>query len=160
MRATSELSNTNMQAKISLDGVSMDEKAIDGKNKLDTFSSIIDLSKLQDHSNLHFEKTGQGNLYYDIAMTYRVPARDIASRDEGFFVEQTYFDYNEYKSLKKAKDEEWTSYLSGSIAFKDLKYPKDVVSYLRAIEVLSVGKLVYVYNRIITGEARDQVAFE
>lgn len=93
-------------------------------------------------------------------MSYRIPAKDIRARDEGFFVEQTYFDYNEYKSLKKLKEEEWTNYLSGSIAFKDLKYPKDIVTYLKPLEGFSVGKLVYAHNRIITGEARDQVAFE
>lgn len=93
-------------------------------------------------------------------MSYRIPAKDIQSRDEGFFVEQTYFDYNEYKSIKKLKEEEWMNYLSGSIAFSALKYPKDVVTYLKPLDGFTVGKLVYAYNRIITGEARDQVAFE
>lgn len=160
MRATGELSDVNMQAKISLDGTSVDEKGIDQKNKLEVFSKVMDLSKLQDDSNLHFEKTGQGNLSYEIAMNYRIPAKDVVSRDEGFFVEQTSFDYNEYKSIKNMKEQEWANYLSGSIAFKDLKYSKDIVSYLKPIDILTVGKLVYVYNRIITGEARDQVAFE
>ena len=160
MRTTGELSSVNMQAKVSLDGASIDEKGIDQKNKLDTFSRVIGLDTFQDKSNLHLEKTGQGNLYYDIAMSYQIPARDVQARDEGFFVEQTYFDYNEYKSIKKAKDEEWANYMSGSVAFKDLKYPKDVVTYLKPVDSFTVGKLVYAYNRIITGEARDQVAFE
>lgn len=160
MRATGELRDVNMQAKISLDGASVDEKGIDQKNKLEIFSKVIGLDKLQDSSNLHFERAGQGNLAYDIAMSYRIPAKDIQSRDEGFFVEQTYFDYNEYKSIKKLKEEEWANYLSGSIAFSALKYPKDVVTYLKPLDSFTVGKLVYTYNRIITGEARDQVAFE
>lgn len=75
-------------------------------------------------------------------------------------MEQAYYDYDAYKSIQKAKDEEWAQYLSGSLAFRDLKYPKEAVTYLKPLENLTVGRLVYVYNRIITGEARDQVAFE
>ena len=93
-------------------------------------------------------------------MSYQIPAKDIAARDEGFFLEQAYFDYNEYRVTSKAKEDEWASYMSGSIAYKDLKYPKDVVTYLNPIENLTVGKLVYVHNRMITAETRDQVAFE
>ena len=93
-------------------------------------------------------------------MNYQIPTKDVSSRDEGFFIEQTYFDYNEYKSVKKAKEDEWMNYMSGSIAFKALRYPKEVVTYLKPIDAFTVGKLVYTYNRIITGEVRDQVAFE
>lgn len=160
MRATGELQDVNMQAKISLDGTSVDEKWIDQKNKLDIFSKVIGLDKLQDNSNLHLEKSGQGNLSYEIAANYFIQSKDVQARDSWFFVEQTYFDYNEYKSVKKMKEEEWARYLSGSIEFKDLKYPKDTVAYLKPLESLTVGKLVYVHNRIITGEARDMVAFE
>lgn len=160
MRATGELRDVNMQVKISLDTTSVDEKGIDQKNKLDTFSKVIGLDKLQDNSNLHLEKTGQGNLYYDIAMNYQIPMKDVQARDEGFFLEQIYYDYDSYKSIKKAKEEEWEKYTNNDIAFKDLKYPKEIVTYLKPVDSLTVGKLVYVYNRIITGEARDQAAFE
>jgi hypothetical protein len=108
------------------------------------------LDKLQDNSNLHIEKSGQGNLYYDIAMSYQIPSKDVLSRDEGFFVEQTYYDYDGYKSIKKAKEEEWNKYTNRDIDFKDLKYPKDIVTYLKPLESFTVGKLVYTYNRIIT----------
>lgn len=160
MRTTGELQDVNMFSKITLDTTLMDEKGIDQKNKLDVFSKAISLDKLQDNSNLHLEKSGQGNLYYEIAVSYRIPAKDVAARDEGFFVEQAYYDYNGYKSVKKAKEEEWARYMSGSITFKELKYPKDIVTYLKPLENLTVGKLVYIHNRIITGEIRDQVAFE
>lgn len=59
MRATGELRDVNMQAKISLDGASVDEKGIDQKNKLEIFSKVIGLDKLQDNSNLHLERAGQ-----------------------------------------------------------------------------------------------------
>lgn len=160
MRATGELRDVNMQAKISLDTVSVDEKAIDQKNKLDIFSKIIGLDKFQDNSNLHLEKNGQGNLYYDIALSYRIPSKDVPARDEGFLLEQYFYDYDSYKSVKKTKEEEWLKYMSGSIDFSSLKYPKEIVTYLKPLETLTVGKLVYVHNRVITGEARDQVAFE
>ena len=150
MRATGELRDINMQVKVSLDTNIVDEKGIDQKNKLDTFSKILSLDKLEDSSNLHFEKSGQGNLYYDIAMNYQIPAKDVSARDEGFFIEQTYFDYNEYKSIKKAKEEEWGRYTNHEISFSDLKYPKEIVTYLKPIENFTVGKLVYTSNRIIT----------
>lgn len=93
-------------------------------------------------------------------MNYQIPARDVASRDEGFFVEQAYYDYDAYKAVKKAKDEEWARYMAQEIDYKALKYPKDIVTYLKPIDAFTVGKLVYVSNRLITGETRDQVAFE
>lgn len=160
MRATGELRDVNMLSKISLDTVGVEEKGIDQKNKLDVFSKVIGLDRLQDNSNLHLEKTGQGTLYYDIAMSYQIPTKDVRARDEGFFLEQTYYDYDGYKSVKKAKEEEWINYVSGAMDFKDLKYPKEIVTYLKPLENFTVGKLVYTHNRIITGEARDQVAFE
>lgn len=160
MQTTSELRDINMISKISLDGKGLEEKTIDQKNKLDTFSKTLGLDTLADTSNLHFEKNGQGNLYYDIALSYQIPATQVQSRDEGFFLEQTYYDYDGYKAILKAKKEEWDKYISGSIAYKDLKYPKDVVTYLKPIDSFTIGKLVYVYNRLITGESRDQVAFE
>lgn len=57
MRVSGELSDINMHAKISLDTVPLEEKGIDQKNKLDTFSKTMDLGKLKDNSTLHFEKT-------------------------------------------------------------------------------------------------------
>ena len=57
MGATGELRDVNMQAKISLDTVVVEEKGIDQKNKLDTFSKILGLDQLKDNSTLHFEKT-------------------------------------------------------------------------------------------------------
>lgn len=160
MQATGELGEINMQAKLSLDTVLLEEKGIDQKNKLDTFTKTIGLDALKNNSTLHLEKSGQGNLHYDIALSYRIPAKEVAARDEGFFVEQAYYDYDGYKSIQKTKDKEWAQYLSGSLNFRDLKYPKEVVTYLKPLENLTVGKLVYTHNRIITGEARDQVAFE
>jgi len=160
MRATGELRDVNMQAKISLDTVLQAEQGIDQKNKLDIFSKIISLDALKDTSSLHIEKTGQGNLYYDIAMSYFIPTQEVKTRDEGFFLEQTYYDYDTYKSIKKAKEEEWDKYTNNDISFNDLKYPKDIVTYLTPLENFTVGKLVYTYNRIIIGETRDQVAFE
>lgn len=93
-------------------------------------------------------------------MSYQIPAKNVADRDEGFFLEQFYYDYNAYKSVKKAKEEEWANYMDGSVEYKDLKYPKEIVTYLTPLDSFTIGRLVYIHNRLITGEARDQVAFE
>lgn len=57
MRASGELRDVNMLAKISLNTASLEEKGIDQTNKLDIFSKTISLDQLQDASNLHLEKT-------------------------------------------------------------------------------------------------------
>lgn len=44
--------------------------------------------------------------------------------------------------------------------YADLEYPKDIVAYISPLKALKVGELVLAYNRMITGEPRDQVAFE
>lgn len=59
MRTSGELRDVNMLAKISLNNTLLEDKGIDAKNKLDTFSKSITLDQLQDNSNLHLEKTGQ-----------------------------------------------------------------------------------------------------
>jgi uncharacterized protein YfaS (alpha-2-macroglobulin family) len=50
--------------------------------------------------------------------------------------------------------------MSWTIDYKDLKYPKNIVEYLSEIRDFKVGQLVLAYNKIVTSEPRDQVAFE
>jgi len=149
-----------MDTALTLDGKLIEKKTIDSKNKLDTFSTGFALSALLDSSLVHFEKTGTGRIYYDIALEYAIPAKDIHARDEGFFIESAYYDYEEYQAIERAKKAEWDRYIQGDIEYKDLKYPKDTIAYLKTIESPEIGKLVFVSNRMILAEPCDQVAFE
>lgn len=145
---------------MSLDGNILEKKTINSTNRLETFSTGFLLSNLQDVSQFQFQKTGTGRIYYDISMTYALKASGIPARDEGFFLESTNYDYAEYQAIEKAKATEWAKYLKGDILSTELKYPKDITTYLTPLTSPKVGTLVIVYNRMIAAEPRDQVAFE
>ncbi len=50
--------------------------------------------------------------------------------------------------------------MMGDIEFDELKYPKEITTYLDSRESFTVGQLVIAHNRMITPEPRDQIAFE
>jgi len=149
-----------MDVAISLDDEKIVENTITGSGKLATFTKALSLLELTDTSTLDFEKTGSGALYYDMSLEYTIPAKETLSRDEGFLVIQEYYDYDTYLKIRQLQSEEWKKYLDGSLTYKELTYPKDILNYLTPLDHLTVGKLVYVGNTVITGEDRDQVAFE
>ncbi|MDD2908711.1 MAG: MG2 domain-containing protein [Candidatus Gracilibacteria bacterium] len=171
--SSGELKNLNSNIKISLNGEIIDEKDINDKNKLDTYMKAISGDKvnaggrenalgykLKVQNDFTINKSGNGKVYYDLALSYYLPIEKVQSRDEGFYLEQTYFDYNEFRKIETLKSKEWLSYNSGAIDYKDLKYPKNVVEYLTPIKEFKVGQIVLVYNKVVTSEPRDQVAFE
>lgn len=160
LEASGELKNVNMQSKLFLNSTLLDEKKIDNTNSLDSFNKVTALTDLQSENIFHTEKQGAGTLYYDIALRYYVPTKNLLARDEGFLITQDYFDYNEYKKIEALKNEEYASYMSGDLDYTALKYPKDVVEYLTPVITGKVGQLLFVHNRVITSEARDKVAFE
>jgi hypothetical protein len=41
-----------------------------------------------------------------------LPINKVIPRDEGFYLEQTYFDYNAYRKIENLKNLEWASYMS------------------------------------------------
>ncbi len=71
-----------------------------------------------------------------------------------------YYDYDAYRVIEKAKNEEWKKYSLGELVYSELKYPKETFTYLTPLTALKVGELVLVHNRMILAEPRDQVAFE
>ncbi len=156
--STNELKDTNLVSKVILNNKTIDSKKIDNSNIFDTHTFKID--SLQKNNIFNISKTWNWKLYYDLSLDYFIKSQDIKSRDEWFFVEKKYFSYNEYKKIESLKQEEYNSYLSWSIKYNDLKYPKDVVYYLKEITDFKVWDLVLVYNKIITSEDRQKVFFE
>jgi hypothetical protein len=159
-RATGNIRNINLTSTLSLDGTVLEKQTINNTNNLATFSKSLTLDMLQDSSIIRFENSGTGKIYYDIALEYALRASTIKSRDEGFYLNSEYYDYAEYQVVDRAKTEEWKKYTNGEIEYAELRYPKDTVDYLKPLTSLKVGELVLAYNRMITSEPRDQVAFE
>lgn len=158
--SSGELKNIKSNIKLLLNSEVIDEKNIDDKNKLEIFTKIIEWNKLKPQNDFVINKQWSGNVYYDLSLSYFLPINKVIPRDEGFYLEQTYFDYNQYRKIENLKNLEWANYMSWTIDYKDLKYPKNIVEYLNEIRDFKVGQLVLAYNKIVTSEPRDQVAFE
>ena len=159
-RISGNVRNTDLIASLSLDTQLIGKKSIGSGNVLETFTKSLSLDTLKDSSDIHFEKIGSGRLYYDIALEYILRASGQKSRDEGFSLESGYYDYHQYQTIEKAKNKEWSQYNEGKMLYTDLKYPKEVIEYLKPLTSLKVGALVVAYNRMILAEPRDQIAFE
>ncbi len=123
-------------------------------------SNILDIKALADRSTLNFGLIGSGRAYYNIELAYPVPATEIVARDEGFFISTEYYDAREYARTRGEKADEYAEYQQGRKNLRDLKYPKDIREYLKAVKTPKVGQLLTVECRIITGEDRDYVALE
>lgn len=158
--SSGELKNIKSNIKLLLNSEVIDEKNIDNKNKLEIFTKIIEWNKLKPQNDFVINKQWTGNVYYDLSLSYFLPIEKVIPRDEWFYLEQTYFDYNQFRKIENLKNLEWANYMSGTIDYKDLKYPKNVTEYLSEIKDFKVGQLVLTYNKVVTSEPRDQVAFE
>lgn len=160
MVATWELKEVKWNIKLMFNWVNLDEKNINKTNKLSTFTKIITWNLLKVTNDLVINKEWVGKVFYDISLSYFLPIEKVVPRDEWFYLEQKYYDYNEYSKIKTLQEKENAEYLSWSIDYNDLKYPKNTIEYLMPINNYKVGQIVLANNRIITSEPRDQVAFE
>ncbi|EKE29741.1 MAG: hypothetical protein ACD_2C00107G0001 [uncultured bacterium (gcode 4)] len=158
--AGKELNWVNENIMLNLNGEKIASTQIDEKNKLEVFEKVIKWDKLKEQNNFSINKTWNWNVYYDLALSYYLPSASVKPRDEWFYLEQSYFDYNWYRKIEALKKEEYAKYLSWTIDYKDLKYPKNVIEYLSPVSDIKVWQLLIAYNKIATPEARDQVAFE
>ncbi len=154
------ISQTNLLSKIHLNGKEIQSTKIDAQKAFEIFSTDIPQKDIQSQNTIQFEKIGTGSLYYDINMSYYIPSKNISAVDEGFFVDKTYYSFEDYKKIEALKNEEYQKYLDWKITLYQLKYPREVVDYLLPIQKGKIWDLVLVYNKVVTNEARDQVAFE
>lgn len=158
--ASDAASVTNFVAKANLNGRNVLEAGISKADLTRSFEKRVGLKDVPADSTLNFSKTGNGKLYYDLSLSYPVPAEKIAARDEGMFVKTEYYDQNDAKRVEALQAEEISAYSAGKIRYDELKYPKDVYSYVDPITSVRVGQLVRVRYRVIAADARDRVAFE
>lgn len=148
------------KASVSLDNNLLLSEDFSQENMFEAYATGISLSTLGESSRFHFEKIGTWTLYYDIGLEYFLKASGLKAREEWFYLESEYYDYSAYKIIEQKKNEEWENYIYGNIRYSDLKYPDSVTTYLTPLSKFKVGELVFVENRVIVWEARDQVAFE
>ncbi|MDQ1344256.1 MAG: alpha-2-macroglobulin [Patescibacteria group bacterium] len=160
-RARSDAASiTNLVVRANVNGLSALETGIAKADVTKTFEKRLPLAGMPADLTVNFLKTGNGKIYYDLSLTYPVPAERIDARDEGMFVTTMYYDENEYRRVKALKDAEWADYLNGKIRYEALKFPKTVYEYLTEISKYRVGQLVHVRYRVIVADDRDRVAFE
>lgn len=151
---------TNFVAKANLNGQNLLEAGISKSDLTRSFEKRVGLRGVPTDSVLNFSKTGNGKLYYDLSLSYPVPADKIAARDEGIFVKTEFYDQGECKRIEALQAEESAAFAAGKIRYDELKYPKDVYSYATPVSNFRVGQLVRVRYRVIAAETRDRVAFE
>ena len=155
-----ELKNVDNNTLLKLNNKTIAQKDFNEENKLEVFSKQIKLDDIQDKNSFIIEKNGKWTIYYDLNLSYYKNASDIKARDEWFFVEIKYYNYNEYKKIESLKNIEWEKYLENKISYDELKYSKDIFEYLKEVKSGKVWDLLIVKNKIITNETRDKVAFE
>lgn len=157
---TWELKNTDFFARFNLNSEEIETKKINTSNIFETFSKTIEVKNLQNSNIFNIEKEGSGSIYYDLNLKYFVPTKRLKAKDEWFFIEKKYFFLSEYKKVEALKAQEYEKYLTWEILYENLKYPHEVVEYLTPIKKWNIWDLVLVYNKLVTSEARDQVAIE
>lgn len=157
---TQEFKLSNFTWEFKLNQKVIASKKFDKTNIFDSYSQRIALNTLPDNNTISSNKTWAWTMYYDLSLNYFVNSKDISSRDEGFYIEKQYFSYDEYLKILALKKQEYEKYLSGEINFAELKYTKNVESYLTPLKSWKVWELALVYNKIINSESKDQVSFE
>ncbi len=155
-----ELKDVNITIISELNWKAFDKQNFNKDNKLITLETTKDFKDMKESNDLKISKTGTGKAYYDMSLVYYIPSKEIKARNSGFYLKTKYFDYNEYKKIEILKNEEWSAYLSGTISYDKLKYPNEINTYLKEVEISKVGQLLIVYNKLIVSETRDKVAFE
>lgn len=152
--------DVDLRVKAIVGDLSSEAKVFTNKNVFESAQKSFQVSELPDAFGIRMEKSGNGNVYYDIAIDAPMPAETLARRDEGFGLDFTPYSYDEYSAVKRKKDEEWKAYMLGTIRFSDLKYPKNVIEYLTPATKYVVGKLYYFSYDLVASEARSNVFFE
>ncbi|MDD3262384.1 MAG: MG2 domain-containing protein [Candidatus Absconditabacteria bacterium] len=146
-------------AKLVLDDKVVHQDTLKAKDKFTIYSKTFDFSELS-KKNTFALQVETGSVYYDLTLSYYLPSQEILERDEGFAIKRTYYDYQEYLKIQTLKSQEQEEYRKGKISYTDLKYPKNITSYLVPVKQAKVGQLLIVDNQIISSETRDQVVFE
>jgi hypothetical protein len=160
LESSLELNDIKNFTKIKLNNKVIEERNFNDDNKLEVFSKTISTSDIKDENSFVIEKDWNWTIYYDLNLSYYKDASEIKSRDQWFFIETSYYKYDEYKKIESIKKQEWDKYINREISYEELQYPKNIFDYLFEIKSWNVWDLLVVRNKIVTTETRDNVAFE
>ena len=134
---------------------------VDAGNKLESWTQVLSGAQLAAEGSFSLQVTGApGTAWYDLALSYDVPAKDVAARDEGFAVTRDFYDYGAYKAVLALQAAERAAVDSGSLAWDARKYPRDAFDYVAPISQGKVGQLLVARVRLVAPEARDGVRFD
>jgi uncharacterized protein YfaS (alpha-2-macroglobulin family) len=118
------------------------------------------LSEIAHTADLTMRSNTNKKTYYDIGISYFLPAKTIEARYEWFVIKKNYYSYEEYSTIKNQKDAEQHKYRQGEISYAQLKYPKEISTYLTPKTTASVGDVLVTIMTIVINEPRKQVAIE
>lgn len=155
-----ELKDVKNFTKLKLNNNIIEERKFNNDNKLEVYSKVIKLDDIKDENSFVIDKAWNWTIYYDLNLSYYKEASEIKARDEWFFVETSFYKYDEYKKIESTKKTEWKKYNNREISYEELKYPKDIFEYLVDVKSWNIWDLLIVKNKLITTETRDKVAFE
>jgi len=118
------------------------------------------LEDINHKSDINIKSDSKSKSYYDITMSYFIPAKDIQARYQWFVVKKDYYKYEDYMDISNKKSAERNDYLQGKITYKSLKYPKNITTYLQPESSPKIWEVLVTNMTIITSEPREQVAIE
>lgn len=160
MLAKAEIKWIKSKISVTLNENKISEANIDNKNIFDTFEKIMTWNSLLGSNTISINKAWNWNVYYDLDLSYYLPTDKLQARDEGFFLEQKYYDYNNYRKIETLKKKEFNDYMNWAIDYDSLKYPKNITEYLSPVKDIKMWQLLIANTKIVTSEPRDNVAFE
>lgn len=155
-----DIKKTDFTFKLNLNSKNIDNHRFYLDNIFQTYKKTIPLKELKDNNNLTLAKLWKWNLYYDLILNYYIPSYESQNIDSWFYIEKTYFSFDEYKKIKELKQKEYDEYFDGKITYDDLKYKKNIESYLTPVKDFKVWELVVVYNKIISKNWVKNMIFE
>lgn len=119
-----------------------------------------DIAKIDHSATVTMWSDSKETAYYDLTLTYFVPAKDSTSRDEWFVIQKKYYNYEAYMDIARQKANERAQYQQNKISYQALKYPKAITEYLTQEKDLSIGEVLVVDIHFVTSEPREQVAID
>lgn len=155
-----EIKDINLNVDIMINWESIENKVINNTNKLETFTKDMSLSNLKEQNNFKINKTWTWNIYYDMNLSYYLPAKNIKATNQWFRLDVKYYRYNDYKMILTEKEKEYKLYIDWKISYEDLKYTKEPFDYISPVFGWKVWEVLIAANEISTWEPRDKVSFE
>ncbi len=154
------IANTTMKLSTQIWSTKFAEQTLPKDDPFVMKKLMTDIAKINHTATVTMQSSSKEAAYYDLTMTYFVPAQDITSRDEWFVIQKKYYSYEAYMNIARQKATERAQYQQNKISYQALKYPKAITEYLTEEKNPSIGEVLAVNIHFVTSEPRDQVAID